>query len=317
MKTYKIPRIVGFACLLLFVFILLLTTLMNLAEHNIPFFIVLVFFTFTVFFMGYTIFKTDVIHKKTEINLLSAKNMFAVMIGSVLTYVLHYFIGCPVLAASIIGLLGGLFVKPFGVPIYTGAFVGMSSAALFSIWPFLLATVLAAVIYAIAQDIFNGFGGKLGTIALSGAIISTVIFRGDFTSGAPFNTTEQYIIIGLSILAAIVTFLLNTRGKLGPVIASALVGLLGGVLLPLLTQELAHVYAVIIIGASFIGMSSHARFNTVFPIAFAGVLYGLIFIYNAPYFGGAGGKLGTIALTSVLSIKGFILIKDKLNKKQC
>jgi hypothetical protein len=245
------------------------------------------------------------------------QNMGAVMIGSVLTYILHYFVGCPVLAASIIGLLGGIFVKPFGVPIYTGAFVGMSSAALFGIWSFLLATVLAAIIYAIAQDIFNGFGGKLGTIALSGAIISTVIFRGDFTSGAPFSALEQYIIIGLSIVAAVITFLLNNKFKLGPVIASALIGLIGGILLPVLTQEFAHVYAVIIIGASFIGMSSTARFNTVFPIAFAGVLYGLIFIYNAPYFGGAGGKLGTIALTSVLSLRGFMYLKDKLNKKTC
>lgn len=267
--------------------------------------------------MGYTVFKTEVLHQSTQINMLSIYNMIAVIIGSILTYALHYFVGCPVLAASIIGLLGGLFVKPFAVPIYTGAFVGMSSAALFGIWPFLLATVLAAIIYAIAQDIFNGFGGKLGTIALSGAIISTVIFRGDFTSGAPFSTTEQYFIVGLSITAAIITFLLNIRVKLGPVIASALVGLIGGVLLPLLTQEFAHVYAVIIIGASFIGMSSTARFKTVFPIAFAGVLYGLIFIYNAPYFGGAGGKLGTIALTSVLSMKGFMLLKDKVSKSPC
>lgn len=317
MRTYKIPRVVGFACLFLFVFILLLTTLINLAEHNIPFFIVLSFFTLMVFFMGYTVFKTEVLHQSTQINMLSIYNMIAVVIGSILAYALHYFVGCPVLAASIIGLLGGLFAKPFAVPIYTGAFVGMSSAALFGIWPFLLATVLAAIIYAIAQDIFNGFGGKLGTIALSGAIISTVIFRGDFTSGAPFSTTEQYFIVGLSITAAIITFLLNIRVKLGPVIASALVGLIGGVLLPLLTQEFAHVYAVIIIGASFIGMSSTARFKTVFPIAFAGVLYGLIFIYNAPYFGGAGGKLGTIALTSVLSMKGFMLLKDKVSKSPC
>lgn len=317
MKTYKIPRIIGFACLLLFVFILLLTTLLNLAEHNIPFFIVLSFFTLIVFFMGYTLLKTEVLHQSTPITMLSVNTMLAVMIGAVLTYILHYFIGCPVLAASIIGLLGGLLVKPLGVPIYTGAFVGMSSAALFGIWPFLLATVLAAIIYALSQDIFNGFGGKLGTIALSGAIISTVVFRGDFTSGAPFNATEQYAIIALSVVAAVLTFLLNTKYKFGPVIASASVGLIGGLALPLFTQEFAHVYAIIIIGASFIGMSSKARFNSVLPIGFAGVLYGLIFIYNAPYFGGAGGKLGTIALTSVLSIKGFMLLKDKLNKKRC
>ncbi|MFW6320112.1 MAG: hypothetical protein ACOC1L_07985, partial [Bacillota bacterium] len=227
MKTYKIPRIVGFACLLLFVFILLLTTLINLAEHNITFFIVLSFFTLLVGLMGFTVFKTEVLHQSTTINLLSVQNMIAVMIGSVFTYVLHYFVGCPVLAASIIGLLGGVFIKPFGVPIYTGAFVGMSSAALFGIWPFLLATVLAAIIYAIAQDIFNGFGGKLGTIALSGAIISTVIFRGDFTTGAPFSATEQYFIIGLSIVAAVLTFILNTKFKFGPVIASAFIGFIG------------------------------------------------------------------------------------------
>ncbi|MFW5838747.1 MAG: hypothetical protein ACOCU1_02290 [Bacillota bacterium] len=317
MKTYRIPRSIGFACLLLFVFILLLTTLINLANQNISFFIVLSFFTLLVGLMGFTVFKTEVLHQSTTINMLSVQNMIAVMIGSVLTYILHYFVGCPVLAASIIGLLGGFFMKPFGVPIYTGAFVGMSSAALFGIWPFLLATTLAAIIYAIAQDIFNGFGGKLGTIALSGAIISTVIFRGDFTSGTPFNLTEQYFIIGLSIAAAVLTYLLNIRFKLGPVIASALIGFIGGMILPLLTREFAHLYAVIIIGASFIGMSSKMRFKNVFPIAFAGVLYGLIFIYNAPYFGGAGGKLGTIALTSVLSIKGFMLLKDKFSKKQC
>jgi hypothetical protein len=46
----------------------------------------------------------------------------------------------------------------------------------------------------------------------------------------------------------------------------------------------------------------------------AGVLSAFLFIYSIPYFGGTGGKLGTIAFTSSIIIRGFLDLLEYFKK---
>ena len=93
--------------------------------------------------------------------------------------------------------------------------------------------------------------------------------------------------------------------KQGAVIASALVGLLAGLSLPvLLGPEEGKVIALMVFAASFAGMSSRERIRSSLHIALAGALAGLLFIYTMPYAGGAGGKMGTIAFGAVIAVAG-------------
>ena len=183
-KNLKVSRLIGFFILFAFVMLLLVTTLLNLATNNIPFLFVLGFFGFGSLYAVYFVFKEETYKcAKIDLDKAALKLFIAVLLGALLTYLLHFLVGCPVLAAGIIGLLAALLVKPYQVPIYTGAFVGMSSSLVFGFWPFILAALLASIVFVLVQPMFNGYGGKLGTIALSGASVSVIVV---FTASSTF-----------------------------------------------------------------------------------------------------------------------------------
>ncbi len=82
----------------------------------------------------------------------------------------HY---SPVLSAASVGLIGSFY--PFSIIvekerikaiIYSGAFAGMCAPEhLVRHEYILLISLLGTVVYLISRPHFNGFGGKLGTIA--------------------------------------------------------------------------------------------------------------------------------------------------------
>jgi hypothetical protein len=88
--------------------------------------------------------------------------------------------------------------------------------------------------------------------------------------------------------------------------ASGIVGVVAGLILPVLFPEIGGTLAVMAICASFVGMSSAKHFPNALPLAVAGLFLGLIFIYSMPFLGGAGGKLGTMAFGSGLAVRGFM-----------
>ncbi|WP_135824413.1 hypothetical protein [Halorussus ruber] len=100
----------------------------------------------------------------------------------------------------------------------------------------------------------------------------------------PSDAADALAVVG----AAVVTYLLSVRAGLGPVVASALVGLLAGVL--------ADEIAVAAYCGSFVGMASPALFPSVSYLALAGLLSGVAFVAAERAFSGFGGKLGTLAL---------------------
>lgn len=147
---------------------------------------------YAVFFLGLALLSTGLfieLHKRFPIKYnfrQDAEIIAASLIGGLGTFGLSAYhpgfgnsgpLG-PVIAAGIVGFLGAeilerLNAKEFSAPLYCGAFVGMSSAAVFSFQAVALASFAAGFLYIAAHEIYAGIGGTLGTIAF----ICTAIMR--------------------------------------------------------------------------------------------------------------------------------------------
>ncbi len=117
------------------------------------------------------------------------------------------------------------------------------------------------------------------------------------------------ILILVSFLGAILTFIINEDLKQGPVRSSAILSLAVGLYFHYFSGNmdsyLVKNIPVVFIGASFIGMVSARLLSNYLLIGIAGVVFCLIFLHTSRFFNGYGGALGTsaaIALLAVLSI---------------
>ncbi len=300
-------KYIGFSILTFFTLVLFVSTLINLFQISLILWFV---FLVIVAFALVTIFKelSSIKSMTKSYEILSREAVYdfiAAFIGAVLTYILSVNLGIgPVLGSGIIGMLAVIFIKPLAVPAFCGSFVGMSSPELMEPLVFLGASIAVSVIFVLCKDVFNGYGGKLGTMALSSALIVSFIIGQTYLDAPIFGNLEMFLIVIFSILGALVTYILSIRFEEGPVMASGFVGLIAGGLLPFFFPEIGGTLAVVTFGASFVGMSASHKMPEETLIIFGGLLFGLIYIFSAPYFGGAGGKLGTIAFSSVLSVYG-------------
>lgn len=129
---------------------------------------------------------------------------------------------------------------------------------------------------------------------------------------------ENFIILIVATLSALVTQLIHLRFKQGPVRSSALVSLLVAGFFHLfpaiISFHLTKHIPVVVIGASFIGMATADRLGTFLGTAFAGLIFGIIYLNTSRYFEGYGGALGTSACISVLVAMSipFLTSKRKL-----
>ncbi|HHY44249.1 MAG TPA: hypothetical protein GX512_00870 [Firmicutes bacterium] len=241
------------------------------------------------------------------------KLFLSVFVGALVSYWLNVNLGLgAVVASALVGVLAGVVVPAYGVPIYCGSFVGMASPKVLNETGIILAAAVAGVIYVLAQDVFNGFGGKLGTIACSGCILACTFLRHPLLSGVVPTWDVGSRLIVTSVVAAVAAYYVNVRMGKGAVLGSALVGLAGGLILPALFPEIGASLATVAICASFAGMSSKARIPNELLMAIAGVIVGLVFMFSSPYLGGAGGKLGTTAFGSVIAVNAAHKLASKI-----
>ena len=244
----------------------------------------------------------------------NALNFVAVVVGALATYVISVDLSLGAVTASgLVGLLAGLIVPAYGVPAYCGSFVGMSSAQLLVNHTELgIAAMVAGVIYMLTTHTCAGIGGKLGTIAFAAAVLTGLSLQRAFLI-TPVPTWDiAWQIVLYAVLAAVITFWLSVYLKHGAVIASSVVGLVGGLLLPALYPDpLGNTLAVVVICASFTGMASPQRIPKLWHMAVAGLVTGVIFVYSMPILGGAGGKLGTIAFGAVMVVYGYMQLFER------
>ena len=212
----------------------------------------------------------------------------------------------PVVSAAVVGIVAAISAPDRAVPAYCGAFVGMTSPLLFvTYWHAAIAAAVASVVFVLAQPVFHGVGGKLGTTAFVGAVVTVLVTTETFQSDPLPPSAVVSAVVVVSIVGAIVTFSLQTRTDASPVLASGIVGAVGGVFLPLIS-EYGVLLAAAVFSASFAGMSDSERIPDERWMAVSGLFVGLVVVYTAPYLGGSGGKLGTIAFGSCLGVYGIV-----------
>ena len=238
-----------------------------------------------------------------------AATVVAVAAGAPITRLLAVDLGLGVVvAAALVGLLADRAVPSYGAAVYCGAFVGMASPALFAGLPTVTAAgLVAGLVFVAADQAFDGFGGKLGTAAFvgCGAIALALGAEGGAGSVVSGLTTAGFVLAGAA--AAGVTYVSSVHLEHGPVQASALVGLVGGLVAPALLPAGEGIAAVVFC-ASFAGMARPDRIPGVAPMAVTGALCGALVAATGPVVVGFGGKLGTIAFVACLVVRGVLAV---------
>jgi len=164
---------------------------------------------------------------------------------------------------------------------------------------------VAAALYVLASCVYSDFGGKLGTIAFAGSVFTGLVLDREFLITESPEQPVILLIVVCAVVATAITYWLNAVLGHGPVVASGIVGITGGLILPAVYSEIGGTLAAMALCASFAGMSSRAHFPRWTMVLGVGLITGLIFVNNMPLLGGAGGKLGTIAFGSVLAVRGY------------
>lgn len=243
-------------------------------------------------------------------------DFIAVAAGAMLTFIISTeFKTGAVIASGTVGLIGGILFRRHAAALFCGSFAGMSSPELLTLVPgMLLASLLAGLIYVAVKESFAGIGGKLGTTAYAGCLIAAILLDCRPIGQPVPGWDTGWIIMLYAVCGALITYILNHRMRAGPVIASAAVGLVAGILLPVMHGVmLGEELAVMVFCASFAGMAGKKQAGHTAFMVIAGVVCGLLYIFTLPYLGGAGGKLGTIAFASVLFIRTLRIYGSRFN----
>ncbi|WP_207586788.1 hypothetical protein [Halomontanus rarus] len=235
-----------------------------------------------------------------------AVDVLAVVAGTMLAYGLSVHAGLgPVLGSAFVGLVVGLGADDLDGPVYCGSFVGMTSPTLFPSAEYLVgAGFVAGLAYVATRGTFAGMGGKLGTVALFGCATAVVLTGVDYGVGGALQWDSARVVVPVAVVGAVSTVVLSVRLELGAVVGSALVGVVAGAAFPTLLPGLGETLAAVAFCASFVGMSATGRLRDEAHVALAGCLCGLVFIAVTPAFVGAGGKLGTVAFVSCVTVTG-------------
>ena len=210
------------------------------------------------------------------------------------------------------GRLGLLDQRVLPASIYCGAFAGMTASFVLPTAGWVtLAGILAGVIYSLARHFWVGIGGKLGTIAFAGTVVTVPLARllGWNHPSAPASVDVslpwQLATLGVALVCVPLTFWLSEHCKLGAVCASAVPTAVLGLGINLLNAPWHAKMLPLVaawLGSSFAGMTSMERLaGRHWMLPMIGVICGLMLVGAGPRLHGFGGLLGTNALVSVLA----------------
>ncbi|NMA05107.1 MAG: hypothetical protein GX931_01915 [Acholeplasmataceae bacterium] len=247
--------------------------------------------------------------KKTKDYKLSYKlliEVIALIVSGITTFYLSSLLKSPVAAAALMGLVGAMIFLDYKDAIYIGAFAGMSS--IFNIYIFLIVLLIVSFSYILIKPKFEGIGGKGGLTAFIGVFI-VFLFLEVEKSVYFFKPLEYLLLIGISIISSMLTYFLTKYLDNNNVLASGFVGLIFGVMLMFLKEELFFYLSMVGFGSTFIGMQNRYKFYLM-PVA--SIIF--VFLYSYSYmFMGLGGLLGFLAFLSNIPI---ILCQELVNIKR-
>lgn len=106
-----------------------------------------------------------------------------VLVGTIFTYSLQFYLNFnPILSAAIVGL-SAIFLEKrakniYALPVYCGAFVGMTNPEnQYTFYMIFIVGLFAGVLFYLSKNFYSGVGGKLGTIAFASVIAGILIFK--------------------------------------------------------------------------------------------------------------------------------------------
>ena len=115
---------------------------------------------------------------------------------------------------------------------------------------------------------------------------------------------EEVIILIISIVAGMATYIISNFLKRGAVIASAIITLVSGLMLPYFFPLIGNTLATAAACSSYAGMISLENALNLFEMAVISLMTGILFIAANSAYPGIGGRLGTIAAISCFAWLG-------------
>ena len=308
----RVVKFFGWTALVATAMTLMILTLIELFSRTLSGFFLLIIFGLL---MGYALirqFRSNVDSTAWTLSKQDWLDFLFVYFASIVTYNLHqYGYVSAVLASGLVGVIGAAVFKKHEKAIYAGSFLGMAMIGVFPPWPFIVAGLLSAIIFVYSKPLFKGVGGKLGTIAFAGGILSWLINDLSFTVLRTFDFGEGLILILIAVFAALATRILTKIKGVSVVLSSAIIGILLALSFDYFGFGLSPYLAICGFGASFVGMSDDTQLKSLISVAAGGLIFALIFIFAAPLFGGSGGKLGTMAFIASLTVIGLRMIIER------
>ncbi|RKX49205.1 MAG: hypothetical protein DRP32_05600 [Thermotogae bacterium] len=307
-------RLMAFFILSAFTLILFLMTLFSsFADEPFLFPVLLLLVILTVFSMQNEFkkqLKEQKIHHSESVSLLI---LLATVAGALMSYLLNIYFGLgAVVAASLVGIVGSSLAKKYSVPIYCGSFVGMiSPKVLHDFTHVLMASFIAGILFILSQKVYKGIGGKLGAIAFSSWILLSWLSKVELVKGNKISMMTGLYIFIFSVIGVLLTHILSIRLKKDIVASSSAVSLIAGLVFPVVYPDSGSTIAAATMCASFVGMSSKRIVRHELDALLSGTIMGILFLMSVEHFGGAGGKLGTIAFGSALCLKGMHDLRGK------
>ncbi len=125
---------------------------------------------------------------------------------------------------------------------------------------------------------------------------------------------EELSILIISVVAGMATYIVSHILKRGPVIASAIITLVSGLILPYFFSTMGVILATAAACSSYAGMISLENALNLLEMAVISLMSGILFIVTMSAYPGIGGRLGTIAAIACFSWLGFKKVFVGLNE---
>jgi len=232
----------------------------------------------------------------------------------------------PVIAASVVGIIGALFFKGYAVASYIAAFAGMSSTTIIpSIWYAPLFGFMAGIFAILFAKLFVGYGGKAGTTCFC-SVNLTLIFlivlgllglsQHNISNHFKPLTTSDFDPVW--VITAVIAGVYGTMGTIllrekvlqkrkapnEAVLGPAIVGLATALVLPwIIPSPVGKIssssVAAVVASGTYAGMVSRKILATDIHLVMAGAVVGLLNVLLATVFIGVGGKLGFMGLLGI------------------
>lgn len=230
--------------------------------------------------------------------------------GVIVTYLLaHQLNISAVIASSFIGVLGYYLFPKNSVAIYCGSFAGMVSSYLFNYYEVGFISIVCGVLFVFLKPVYNGYGGKLGSTAFIATMFVAIVLEKDFLLVVnDLNLLRLFIV---SILGVFIPFFMTHYFKLSPVFTSAIASLVYALIVIYLVQDYLTC-SLVFFSASFIGMSAKDKLPNLFYLLLAALVHAFLFHVYFEHYNGLGGKLGLMALTTMMIVTGFKVMVEKI-----